>query len=80
MVDKKPSAGLPIGAPAPAFAFESTDGRRRSVDEAVALGLPVLLLFFTPGCSPCARIATELPMWRQRLDATVTFLIVGGAT
>ncbi|MFI6045264.1 peroxiredoxin family protein [Nocardia sp. NPDC051321] len=72
---RKPRQPLPVGATAPRFAFDSTDGQRRSLDEAVALGLPVLLLFFSPGCPPCESIAAELPRWRERL--AVTTVVIG---
>ncbi len=75
---RTPAHGLPIGAPAPAFEANDTDGSgRHTLDKALAAGRPVLLLFLHPGCAPCAEIAAELPQWRQRLDNTVTTLIIG---
>jgi hypothetical protein len=41
---KKP-IGLPVGSPAPAFALRDTDGATRTLDDVLAPGQSVLLVF-----------------------------------
>ncbi|WP_165956719.1 peroxiredoxin family protein [Kribbella antibiotica] len=81
-IDVRPPAqaaakGLPVGVLAPEFDLASTDGGRGSLRSALAAGAPVLLLSLRPGCGPCARIAEELPRWRERLAGKATVLLIG---
>ncbi|MGW0251969.1 MauE/DoxX family redox-associated membrane protein [Nocardia goodfellowii] len=69
--------GLPVGVPAPEFELHSTVGRHQSLAEAVATGLPVLLLFVSTRCGACADIAADVAGWRTRLDGAVSVLVIG---
>lgn len=72
-----PADGLPIGAPAPSIDLRHAAGGRGSLGAALTAGLPVVLLFVHPGCSPCSRIVAELPQWRTRLDGKATIVLIG---
>ncbi|NGY63805.1 hypothetical protein G7043_33290 [Lentzea sp. NEAU-D13] len=69
--------GLPIGVPAPSIDLRYAAGGRGSLASALSAGLPVVLLFVHPGCSPCSRIVAELPRWRTRLSGKATILLIG---
>jgi thiol-disulfide isomerase/thioredoxin/uncharacterized membrane protein YphA (DoxX/SURF4 family) len=56
-----PELGLEPGTPAPAFA---------GLDELLAPGVPVLLLFTSPNCGPCKALLPRAAEW-QREDADV---------
>lgn len=75
-----PADGLPIGAPAPSIDLRFSAGGRGSLASALTAGLPVVLLFVHPGCSPCDRIVAELPRWRTRLDGKATIVLIGRGT
>jgi hypothetical protein len=69
--------GLPVGVPAPSIDLRLAAGGRGSLASALSAGLPVVLLFVHPGCSPCSRIVAELPRWRTRLSGKATILLIG---
>jgi len=72
--------GLGAGAAAPGFDLPSTEGGRVSLGEALSTGLPVLLMFFHPGCGPCKRLADDVPRWRADLAGAVRFVLIGSGT
>jgi peroxiredoxin len=73
--------GLPVGAPAPAFALPDLDGRRISLEELLAPRRPALLLFVDPNCGPCSALLPEAARWaRDQAEAfTLVVLSRGGA-
>jgi thiol-disulfide isomerase/thioredoxin len=73
-------AGLAAGVAAPGFDLPSTEGGRASLGEALSTGLPVLLMFFHPGCGPCKRLAGDVPQWRTDLAGAVRFVLIGSGT
>lgn len=56
--DHRKPAGLPIGAPAPDFELPDLAGARRSLSQ--FRGQDVLLLFFSPKCGFCTKMAADL--------------------
>jgi peroxiredoxin len=52
--------GLPIGTPAPGFELPDLEGYPHSLDSLRASDTPVLLLFSSPFCPPCQRLAPRL--------------------
>ncbi|MEQ1895781.1 MAG: MauE/DoxX family redox-associated membrane protein [Vicinamibacterales bacterium] len=53
--------GLLLGAHAPAFTLPDLAGRMRTLDELRAPGLPVVLVFSSPGCESCQFLVPKLP-------------------
>jgi peroxiredoxin len=56
--DRRKPAGLPIGAPAPDFELPDLAGGRRKMSE--FRGKDVLLVFFSPKCGFCTKMAADL--------------------
>ena len=74
------SPGLPVGADAPAFALRDLQGETVSLTALRELGQPVLLLFMSPGCGPCAEFLPTVQQWQQSLSARLTLAIVTTGT
>ncbi len=53
--------GLPPGTQAPDFALPDLTGRVRKLEELRAPGLPVVLIFSSPGCESCQFLVPKLP-------------------
>lgn len=68
--------GLPLGAPAPDFAAQALDGTRTSLAELAAGGLPILLIFTSPGCSACERLLPSIGNWQRDLARTLRIVLV----
>ena len=73
-------AGLPVGADAPAFALRDLQGETVSLTALRELGQPVLLLFMSPGCGPCAEFLPTIQQWQQSLSARLTPAIITTGT
>jgi peroxiredoxin len=74
------SLGVPAGTAAPPFTLPGTGGGQVTLSQVLAGGLPVLLLFFHPGCRPCADLAGDVPRWQAELAGTVRFALIGSGT
>ena len=72
--------GLPVGAPAPKFSVRAADGARTDLDALLGRGLPVALVFVTPGCSPCAAMFPDLTRWQQTLAERITIALLSTGT
>jgi hypothetical protein len=68
--------GLPEGTIAPGFELLAAAGDRRSLQDLLAPGLPVALVFSDPGCSGCADLAKRLPALRAELADVVEPVLV----
>lgn len=75
-----PDAGLPIGAPAPAFRLPNTEGNAVTLDELLERGRPVLLIFAEPGCGPCAMLLAEAGRWQSAYASTLTIGVISRGT
>lgn len=77
--DDLPLLGLAPGTPAPAFSLPSVAGGRVALGDLLELGRPVLLLFTSPTCGPCAMLMPEVARWQQDHadDLTVALLSHG---
>jgi peroxiredoxin len=64
-----PELGLAPGTPAPSFAVADVRGGTIGLDDLLAPGLPVLLLFTSPRCGPCQALLPEAADW-QRVHAS----------
>ncbi len=71
------AAGLPVGAPAPTFSLEDLHGEEVALDQLLARGKPVMLVFTDPGCGPCADLLPELGRWQQEYAENLTISLVG---
>lgn len=71
-----PVGGLPVGAPAPAFALNTLDGHAESLDSLLAAGRPVLLAFVDPRCERCTELLPELAAWQRQGDAPYTVALL----
>jgi methylamine dehydrogenase accessory protein MauD len=73
--------GLPIGSEAPEFELLSVDrGERVTLEALRGDGRPVLLMFTSPGCGPCAQIFPMLRRWQQTLSDRLTIALVSAGT
>ena len=72
--------GLPVGADAPAFALRDLQGETVSLTALRELGQPVLLIFMSPGCGPCAAFLPTIQRWQQSLSARLTPAIITTGT
>lgn len=74
-----PELGLEPGTPAPEFWLESTDGGRVALSELVLAGRPLVLLFTSPTCGPCATLMPRVVEWqREHADELTVALVSGG--
>lgn len=61
----KESRGLPEGSLAPSFGLSDTHGGFVTLEQLLAPGRPVILLFIKPDCPPCAAMADEVERWQR---------------
>jgi peroxiredoxin len=71
-----PVEGLPVGAMAPAFSLPAFSGGQVSLDDLLACGKSVLLLFVSPTCSPCKTLLPMLKVWEREYGAYLTIALV----
>jgi peroxiredoxin len=58
-------AGLPVGAPAPAFQLSGLHGETLTLEALRAVGKPTLLIFSDPDCLPCNALLPEIGVWQR---------------
>jgi len=68
--------GLPVGALAPEFELTDSHGGTTTLEQLLARGVGVVLVFAHPGCDICAVLAGELPRWQHRLRDRLTFAVI----
>ncbi len=69
-------AGPPIGSAAPRFSLARPSGETVALSALLARGKRVLLVFFSPSCGPCVRIAPELARWQREFADTLTVAVL----
>jgi thiol-disulfide isomerase/thioredoxin/uncharacterized membrane protein len=67
--------GLDPGTPAPQFAMQLTNAEPVTRDELLAPGLPLLLVFTSPGCGPCHALLPAVARWQHSLDDRLTVAV-----
>ena len=72
--------GLLMGAHAPAFALPDLTGRMHTLEELRALGLPVVLVFSSPGCESCQFLVPKLPALAAAHRHALTLVLVSRDT
>lgn len=73
-----PELGLAPGTAAPAFLVADTEGTDVSLDDLLAPGSPLLLLFTSPTCAPCQTLLPDVSTWQADHAARLTIAIVNG--
>ena len=83
----RPRAGASVatlvrlsGAPAEPFALPSLAGPVVRLDALVAAGLPVALVFVSPGCTRCRAVEARLDAWHERYGAALTLVVISRGT
>lgn len=71
-VEDGPRAGLGPGSPAPWFLASTPSGAGVSRDDLLAPGLPLLLLFTSPHCGPCAELLPDAAAWQRAHQGELT--------
>ena len=71
-----PHDGLPIGAPAPDFELPNVDGRNVAFEHLLTQAKPMLFLFVSPTCSPCAALLPEIEEWQKEIGDKVNFIFL----
>jgi len=71
-----PTAGLPVGVPAPSFRLPDMAGATRTLEDLLALGKPVLLLFASPNCGPCEAIFPEMSRLQRDHAKELTVAVI----
>ncbi|MFN8523118.1 MAG: TlpA family protein disulfide reductase [Chloroflexota bacterium] len=75
---QRPELGLPIGTAAPRFDLPDHRGELVRLDDLLAGGRPVALLFTDPDCGPCNDLLPEVGAWRAtRADLTIAVISRG---
>jgi uncharacterized membrane protein YphA (DoxX/SURF4 family)/peroxiredoxin len=72
--------GLPVGYDAPAFALPDLHGERITLIDLLGRGKPVLLVFMSPGCGPCATLIPRVHDWQQALSEQLTIAVLSIGT
>jgi peroxiredoxin/uncharacterized membrane protein YphA (DoxX/SURF4 family) len=71
-----PQEGLPVGAKAPKFSLATTGGDEISLDDLLAPGKFVLLLFAGPNCWPCKVLLPMVRAWERDYSDRLTICIL----
>jgi thiol-disulfide isomerase/thioredoxin/uncharacterized membrane protein YphA (DoxX/SURF4 family) len=72
--------GMPVGSLAPRFTLPTVDGERVTLEDLLAPGHPLVLVFVSPGCGPCEVFFPELERWQFALAGRVTIAIISSGT
>jgi thiol-disulfide isomerase/thioredoxin len=75
-----PEFGLELGTPAPMFAVADSAGEQVTLDDLLAPGPPLLLLFASPGCGPCQALLPKLAGWQAELAGRLTLAVASDGT
>ena len=67
-----PGLGIDPGTPAPAFTADAVDDASVSLDDLLAPGLPLVLLFMSTSCGPCQELLPEISHWQREHQDRVT--------
>ena len=68
-------AGLPIGTPAPAFTLPTATAPM-SLDDLLAPGRPVVLVFTSPTCSTCHSVLAKVAGWTESYGDVLSFAVM----
>lgn len=68
--------GLAPGVPAPAFALGNLHGGSTTLDDLLAAGLPLMLVFSHPGCTPCVAMLPEIADWQSAYGGALNIALI----
>jgi thiol-disulfide isomerase/thioredoxin len=71
-----PTEGLPIGAVAPDFELPDLNGKIVEFEHLLAQAKPLLFLFVSPNCNPCAALLPEIEAWQEELKGKLNFIFI----
>ncbi len=71
-----PFEGLLVGAPAPSFSLAAVGGGQVSLDDLLAYGKPLLLLFVSPNCFPCKTLLPVVRVWERDYGDRLTVALL----
>jgi thiol-disulfide isomerase/thioredoxin/uncharacterized membrane protein YphA (DoxX/SURF4 family) len=72
--------GVALGWDAPDFTLPNLDGEEVGLPALVARGKPVLLMFMSPSCGPCAALLPRVQQWQETLSERLTMIVVSMGT
>lgn len=68
--------GLGIGTIAPRFRLQDLSGEHLGLDDFLALGRRVAILFAHPSCGPCASLVPQIAQWDRELFERLTVVVI----
>jgi uncharacterized membrane protein YphA (DoxX/SURF4 family) len=74
---KSTHEGLPVGSKAPPFALDALGGGHLTLDNLLAAGKPVLLVFTDPDCDVCEAMLADLARWQHEPSFTLAVMSAG---
>jgi uncharacterized membrane protein YphA (DoxX/SURF4 family)/thiol-disulfide isomerase/thioredoxin len=72
--------GLPVGTEAPRFEVKALDGEPVTLMKLLEPRKPLLLLFMSPWCGPCAGMLPKVQQWQQTLSERMTIAVLSTGT
>jgi peroxiredoxin/uncharacterized membrane protein YphA (DoxX/SURF4 family) len=72
--------GLRVGTDAPPFGLKNLQGEIVSLTALRERGQPVLLIFMSPSCGPCAAFIPTVQQWQETLSERMTVAIITSGT
>ncbi len=71
---------LPLGTTAPDFELPAYDGGTSSLQQLLAHGKPLLLVFTNPNCGPCVTLFAEIKDWQKTHSDRLTIVLISFGT
>jgi len=68
--------GFALGWDAPEFALPDLQGETVGLLDLLGRGKPVLLMFMSPSCGPCASLLPRVKQWQQTLSERLTMTVI----
>jgi len=72
--------GLPVAALAPGFSLRAIRGNQVTLDDLLAEGKPLLLLFVSPTCAPCKTLVPRVRVWERDYQDQLTVAVLSKGT
>jgi peroxiredoxin len=72
--------GLPIGTTAPEFELPGITGEKRSLQSLREGGHDALLIFSSPFCESCTKLASELVRWMREIEGLPNIVLISRGT